>query len=73
MLLGQSATDSEIIKAWTSLSHYGLASRHIGCSTNGLHKIALTNPCSGLPLAMGRGATVAEAINQAIATLQREQ
>jgi hypothetical protein len=53
---------AEITHAWRRLANSGAAQCYIGCSRDGLHEISLCDPCSRLPLAIGRGLTIEQAI-----------
>ena len=65
--------DAGITQAWRMLSNCGAAQCYIGCSSDGLHEIALCDPCSRLPLAIGRGRTIEQAICAGVREMEQKQ
>lgn len=60
-----------IIDAWLQLAQSGTASRYLGQRSDGRHQVALTHPSTGVPVAMGTGLSVAEAIHAALREIPR--
>ena len=55
-----------IVDTWQLLARTGAATRHLGQRADGRHQVALSNPATGIRLAMGSGQSVSEAIRVAI-------
>ena len=64
--LPTAATPMNINEAWNLLAQSGTASQYLGRLSDGRHQVALTNPQNGLPLSIGRGPSVVEAIGAAL-------
>ena len=62
-----------ITQAWSLLANCDAAHCYIGCSSDGLHEIALCDPCSRLPLAVGRGLTVEQAICAGVREIEQKK
>jgi len=65
--------DAEITRAWTVLAKSGVAQSYLGCSSDGFHEIALCNPGSRLPLVIGRGVSVEQAIFAGIHEIEKQR
>ncbi len=59
-----------ITNAWLELARAGTAIRYLGQRADGRHQVALSHPATGVPLAMGCGESVAEAIHVALSDLE---
>jgi hypothetical protein len=64
---------AEITHAWRRLANSGAAQRYIGCSHDGLHEISLCDPCSRLPLVIGRGLTIEQAICAGVEEIEQKK
>jgi hypothetical protein len=62
-----------ITRAWTLLAGCDAAHCYVGCNSDGLHEIALCDPCTRLPIAVGRGLTIEQAICAGVREIEQKK